>query len=76
MAASLADVDHLGERRLSRRATALWYSIAFVTYVSSAIWHKWLLTWILGPVWLVATVWFGPIAWDTLKRLTGRATNL
>ncbi len=75
MAVSPVDVDHLGERRLSGREAAVWYAIAFVTYALAGIWQKWLLTWFVGPLWLVATVWFGPIAWDVLQRRAGRATD-
>ncbi len=48
---------------------ALWYGIAFVSYVVLAIWHKWLLNWFVGPLWLVATVWVGPLV---VRRLPWR----
>jgi hypothetical protein len=46
---------------MSRGEAWLWYAIAFASYVSLSIWHKWLLNWIVGPAWLVAVVWFGPV---------------
>jgi hypothetical protein len=61
-------LDHLGQRRLTRRETWVWYGLAFVTYVLAGMWQKWLLTWFLGPMWLVAIVWFGPIVWDAVRR--------
>jgi hypothetical protein len=36
---------------------ALLYLAAAVSYISLSIWHKWLLDWIVGPLWLVAWVW-------------------
>lgn len=52
--------DHLGRARLSTAESWWWYGIAFVSYVTLAIWHKWLLNWFVGPAWLVAIVWAGP----------------
>jgi hypothetical protein len=31
------------------------------------MWQKWLLTWFLGPMWLVTIVWFGPLVWDAVR---------
>ena len=53
-------LDHLGSRRLGRREEAFWYVFAAVSYVGLGIYHKWLLNWIVGPVWLVAIVAIGP----------------
>ncbi|HEV7524103.1 MAG TPA: hypothetical protein VGP92_04020 [Acidimicrobiia bacterium] len=33
------------------------YASAAVTYVTLSIYNKWLLDWIVGPLWLVAWVW-------------------
>ena len=55
-------------RRLSTRETAFWYSFAFVSYVACAIYEKGLLTWIVGPLWLVAVVVYGPVLADRLRR--------
>jgi hypothetical protein len=54
-------------RRLSRGETAFWYGLAGVTYVSLAVYHKFLLNWIIGPVWLVAFVWAGPALVDRVR---------
>lgn len=60
--------DHLGQRRLTGRETAFWYGLAGVTYVGASMFHKFLLNWIIGPVWLVAVVWFGPLLVDLVRR--------
>lgn len=52
--------DRLDGVATSRRALALWYLIAFVTYVAAATLEKGLLNWIVGPAWLVAVITFGP----------------
>ena len=67
-AASDADLDHRGERRLSARESVVWYAVAAVTYIGFATWEKVLLTWFIGPAWLVATLTFGPRLWDRLRR--------
>ena len=38
------------------------YLLAGVTYVGFGMFHKFLLNWIIGPVWLVAWVWLVPAA--------------
>ncbi len=40
---------------------------AGVSYVLASIWHKFLLNWFVGPLWLVAFVVFGPALWDRLR---------
>lgn len=45
----------------------MWYVLAFASYVGLAVFHKWLLNWIIGPVWLVATVAIGPALWDRVR---------
>ncbi len=60
-------VDHRGVRRLSLGETWFWYLVAGVSYVGVAIWHKFLLNWLIGPVWLVAVVWLGPLAVDRVR---------
>ena len=64
--------DHLGQRRLTGRETAFWYGLAGVTYVGLAMFHKFLLNWIIGPLWLVAIVWFGPALVDLVRGRGGR----
>lgn len=44
------------------------YVLSGVTYVVLGMFHKWLLNWIIGPVWLVAWVWLVPAAADVLRR--------
>ena len=44
------------------------YATAAVTYVSLAIYNKWLLNWVLGPLWLVAWVWGLPALWNLVRR--------
>lgn len=59
-----ADVDRLADFRGSRRLVGaeewFWYVAAASTYILLGIWHKWLLNWFVGPVWLVAFVVIGP----------------
>ncbi len=71
-AAADDDLDHRGERRLSARESFVWYAIAAVTYIGFGTWQKVLLTWFIGPAWLVVTLTFGPRLWD---RLRGRGTT-
>ena len=54
-------------RRLSITETAVWYGIAFVTYVAASIFEKGLLNWIVGPLWLVGVVVYGPRAFDRVR---------
>lgn len=61
-----------GSRRLTGREEWAWYLVAGVSYVSLSIFHKWLLNWIIGPLWLVAVVCLGPALFD---RLRGRTTE-
>ena len=60
-------LDHRGERRLSVGESAVWYSVAAVSYIAIATWEKVLLTWFIGPMWLVATLTFGPRLYDRLR---------
>jgi hypothetical protein len=52
------------ERRLSLRAEVAWYVVAGITYIAAGSVHKVLLTWLVGPAWVVLTLWFGPIVFD------------
>jgi energy-converting hydrogenase Eha subunit G len=61
-------LDHRGSRRLSAREAALWYGLGGASSVALAIFHKWLLNWFVGPVWLVAFVWAGPALLDRVRR--------
>jgi hypothetical protein len=71
-ATSRGDLDHRGERRLSARESFVWYAIAAITYIGVGTGEKVLLTWFIGPAWLVATLTFGPRLWD---RLRGRGST-
>ena len=44
------------------------YASAAVSYVSLAIYNKWLLDWIVGPFWLVAWVWGLPALVKLVRR--------
>ena len=61
-------LDHRGSRRLGRREEAFWYAFAAVSYIGLGIYHKWLLNWIVGPLWLVAIVAIGPAILDRVRR--------
>jgi hypothetical protein len=52
--------DFRGARRLVGGEEWFWYLAAGVSYILLGIWHKWLLNWFVGPVWLVAFVVIGP----------------
>lgn len=66
-----APPDFHGSRRLVGAEEWFWYLVAAVSYILLGIWHKWLLNWFVGPVWLVAIVVIGPWATDRLG-ITGR----
>lgn len=66
-------VDHLGQRVLTGRETWWWYLAAGASYVVLGVYHKWLLNWIIGPVWLIAVVWLGPPLLDRLRGRRGPA---
>lgn len=55
------------ERRLIGREEWFWYLAAAVSYIVLGIFHKFLLNWIVGPLWLVAVVVVGPAVWDRLR---------
>jgi hypothetical protein len=61
-------LDHRGSRRLSTAEQWTWTLLAAVTYTVLSIWHKWLLNWIVGPVWLVGWVVIGPFVADQIVR--------
>jgi hypothetical protein len=54
-------------RRLGHREQAFWYGFAAVTYVIASIVQKGLSNWFVGPLWLVAVVWFGPLLVDRVR---------
>jgi hypothetical protein len=61
-----------GAPAVGRGELAFWYGAAAVTYVGASIVEKALLNWFVGPLWLVAFVWLGPLA-AGLLRGRGRA---
>jgi hypothetical protein len=67
-----ASLDFSGSRRLTGKEEWFWYLAAAVSYIVLGIWHKFLLNWFVGPLWLVAVVVIGPTVWD---RLRGRRTR-
>ena len=52
--------DFRGSRRLVGAEEWFWYLAAAISYILLGIWHKWLLNWFVGPVWLVAIIVIGP----------------
>jgi energy-converting hydrogenase Eha subunit G len=60
-------LDHRGERRLSGKESAVWYGVAAVSYIAIGTWQKVLLTWFIGPMWVVATLTLGPRLYDRLR---------
>ena len=52
--------DFRGSRRLVGAEEWFWYLAAAISYILLGIWHKWLLNWFVGPVWLVAFIVIGP----------------
>ena len=66
------NVDAPNVERLTGAAEWFWYVAAAVGYVNFGIWHKWLLNWVVGPVWLVTVVCLGPAVVDTIRRVAGR----
>ena len=65
-------LDHRGERRLSGKESAVWYAIAAISYIALGTWQKVLLTWFIGPMWLVATLTFGPRIYDRFRGAQGQ----
>ncbi len=54
-----AELDAI-DGRLTGAAEWCWYVVAAVSYILAGIWNKWLLNWLLGPIWLVAVICLGP----------------
>jgi hypothetical protein len=44
------------------------YASAAITYVTLSIYNKWLLDWIVGPLWLFAWVWGLPALVKLVRR--------
>jgi hypothetical protein len=54
--------------KISVLVDVLLYVTAAVTYISLSIYNKWLLDWIVGPLWLVAWVWGLPAIVKVIRR--------
>ena len=52
----------------SRRWELVLYASAGATYIGFAMFHKFLLNWIIGPLWLVAWVWLIPGLIEGVRR--------
>jgi hypothetical protein len=65
-----AELDYAGARRLRGREEWFWYLLAGVSYVVVSMFHKILLSWWIGPLWLVVFVVAGPAIWDRLRGRT------
>jgi hypothetical protein len=52
----------------SKYVDVLLYVSAAVSYISLSIYNKWLLDWIVGPLWLVAWVWGLPAIVKLVRR--------
>jgi len=68
------ELDFRGSRRLGGAEEWAWYLTAAVTYITLGIWHKWILNWFVGPLWLVTIVVVGPWLTDRLG-ITGRSVT-
>ena len=53
----------------TRRWELVLYVTAAATYIGFAMFHKFLLNWIIGPVWLVAWVWLVPALIERARHL-------
>ena len=43
--------------RLTGVAEWFWYVASAAGYITLGVWHKWLLNWFIGPLWLVTPQW-------------------
>jgi hypothetical protein len=57
---------------LSRGEAFFWYGAAGVTYVGASIVEKGLLNWFVGPLWLVAFIWLGPMVTRRARKIGRR----
>ena len=70
-----AELDFRGARRLTGGEEWFWYVFAAVTYIVASIWHKWLLNWLIGPIWLITVVVVGPWLLDRVRGMLQRGTT-
>ena len=66
------ELDFRNSRRLTGGEEWFWYVFAAVTYIVASIWHKWLLNWLIGPIWLITIVVVGPWLLDRARGLRHR----
>jgi len=59
-------------RVLTTHSQPALYAIAAITYVACAIPAKWLLNWIIGPLWLLAFAWGLPRGWELVRAMRAR----
>lgn len=52
----------------TRRFELTLYLLAGITYVVLGVYQKFLLNWIIGPIWLVAWIWGVPLLVDRVRR--------
>ena len=64
---SEGNLDFSGSRRLTGKEEWFWYVAAAASYIAVSMFHKGLLNWFVGPLWLVAVVVIGPAVWDRLR---------
>jgi hypothetical protein len=55
----------------TRRFELVLYVLAGVSYVVLGMYFKFLLNWIIGPLWLIAWIWVAPIIVDRLREPSG-----
>lgn len=62
------------DRRVEHLPGAGWFAASFVAYVAVGVVLKSpVLNWIVGPLWLFATLFLVPVLWRTLRaRAAGR----
>jgi hypothetical protein len=63
--------DFRGSRRLVGGEEWFWYLLAGASYVLAGVWHKWVLNWLLGPLWLVTVIVVGPWLVDRARSAIG-----
>jgi hypothetical protein len=66
------ELDFRVSRRLKGSEEWFWYLFAAVTYIVAGIWHKWLLNWLIGPIWLITIVVVGPWLLDRARTMLQR----
>jgi uncharacterized membrane-anchored protein len=52
----------------TRRIELALYVLAAASYIGLGIFHKFLLNWVIGPLWLVAWIWAAPAIVDRVLR--------